>query len=228
MIVTIIQTIVIFGKFGSFFNIKTIFPSRGYHHKDKTVVRRLTLLMGFLCHKDNIWVRSWNWGCLVTWFCYQLIAKPDNKTAAVPWPDPYTLIWRCQQHWTCTMRSNGLPTESDTKTKICASLFPQIRLSLQCIISSTVYLVWYALLICRYSTISIYILSLRPTVANSCTNQCKWHRLWMEAIFFLQILGFVPGLPLCRTRTIWYDDYLRINANQTQIKHELIRCSEMQ
>ena len=23
------------------------------------------------------------------WFCYQLIAKPSNKTAAVSWPDPY-------------------------------------------------------------------------------------------------------------------------------------------
>ena len=31
------------------------------------------------------WVRSWNCGCFVTWFCYQLIAKPGNKTAAVPW-----------------------------------------------------------------------------------------------------------------------------------------------
>ena len=28
-----------------------------------------------------IWVRSRNCGCLVTWFCYQLIAKPGNKTA---------------------------------------------------------------------------------------------------------------------------------------------------
>ena len=37
-----------------------------------------------------IWVRSWNCGCLVTWFCYQLIAKPGNKTATVSWPDPYT------------------------------------------------------------------------------------------------------------------------------------------
>ena len=37
----------------------------------------------------SIWVRSRNCGCLVTWFCYQLIAKPGNKTAAVPWPDPY-------------------------------------------------------------------------------------------------------------------------------------------
>ena len=38
----------------------------------------------------SIWVRSLNWGCLVTWFCYHLIAKPGNKTAPVPWPDPYS------------------------------------------------------------------------------------------------------------------------------------------
>ena len=37
----------------------------------------------------TIWVRSRNCGCLVTWFCYQLIAKLGNKTAAVSWPDPY-------------------------------------------------------------------------------------------------------------------------------------------
>ena len=34
-----------------------------------------------------IWVRSRRWGCLVTWFCYQMIAKPGNKTAALLWPD---------------------------------------------------------------------------------------------------------------------------------------------
>ena len=28
-------------------------------------------------------------GCLVTWFCYQLIAKPGNRTAAPSWPDPH-------------------------------------------------------------------------------------------------------------------------------------------
>ena len=37
----------------------------------------------------SIWVRSRNCGCLVTWFCYQLIAKPGNKTDTVSWPDPY-------------------------------------------------------------------------------------------------------------------------------------------
>ena len=44
------------------------------------------------CHISVvIWVRSRRCGCLVTWFCYQMIAKPGNKTAAPPWPDPYHL-----------------------------------------------------------------------------------------------------------------------------------------
>ena len=49
-----------------------------------------------------IWVRSWNCGCLVTWFCYQLMAKPGNETAAVPWPDPYIfgiVLWMAMQVW---------------------------------------------------------------------------------------------------------------------------------
>ena len=37
-------------------------------------------------------VKSPNCGCLVTWFCYQLIAKPGNKTATVSWLDPYKAI----------------------------------------------------------------------------------------------------------------------------------------
>ena len=37
------------------------------------------LLWLFYC--DCIWVRSRNWGCLVTWFCNQLIAKPVPKQA---------------------------------------------------------------------------------------------------------------------------------------------------
>ena len=43
-----------------------------------------------------IWVRSQRCGFLVTRFCYQLIAKPGNKTAAPPWPDPYDLL---TQYW---------------------------------------------------------------------------------------------------------------------------------
>ena len=37
-----------------------------------------------------MWVRSRNCGCLVTWFCYHVTAKPGNKTAAPSWPDPYS------------------------------------------------------------------------------------------------------------------------------------------
>ena len=36
-----------------------------------------------------IWVSSWRFGCLVTWFCYHFIAKPGNKTATPSWLDPY-------------------------------------------------------------------------------------------------------------------------------------------
>ena len=38
-----------------------------------------------------IWIRPRRCSCLVTWFCYQLIAKPGNKTAAPSWPDSYIL-----------------------------------------------------------------------------------------------------------------------------------------
>ena len=48
------------------------------------------------CEIVIIWVRSRNCSCLVTWFCYQLIAKPGNKTVTVSWPDPYILFW----NWT--------------------------------------------------------------------------------------------------------------------------------
>ena len=49
----------------------------------------LTFWMARTC-SFCIWVRSWNCGSLVTRFCYQLIAKPGNKTIAVSWPDPYS------------------------------------------------------------------------------------------------------------------------------------------
>ena len=37
----------------------------------------------------KIRVRSWRCGRLVTWFCYHMIAKPVNKTAAYSRPHPY-------------------------------------------------------------------------------------------------------------------------------------------
>ena len=61
-------------------------------------------LNGYLIEMQ-IWVRSRNCGCLVTWFCYQLIAKPGNKTAAVSWPHPYSIStkcsWKCHQYNVC-------------------------------------------------------------------------------------------------------------------------------
>ena len=51
-----------------------------------------------------IWVRSRRCGCLVTWFCYRLIAKPGNKIAAPSWPDPYPFLDKGAVH----VLSNGV------------------------------------------------------------------------------------------------------------------------
>ena len=62
-------------------------------------------------HFVNIFVKTiWsrNCDCLVTWFCYQLIAKPGNKTATVPWPDPYFR----QCCWNMVARSPNATHES--------------------------------------------------------------------------------------------------------------------
>ena len=57
----------------------------------KRYARSIFTVFNQYARSSYIWVRSWNCGCLVTWFCYQLIAKPGNKTATVSWPDPYTI-----------------------------------------------------------------------------------------------------------------------------------------
>ena len=41
----------------------------------------------FSINGKYIWVRLWRCSCLATWFCFQVIAKPGNKTAASLWPD---------------------------------------------------------------------------------------------------------------------------------------------
>ena len=42
----------------------------------------------------DIWVRSRRWGCFVTWYCYEMGAKPGNKAAPPWWPDPYDdILW---------------------------------------------------------------------------------------------------------------------------------------
>ena len=51
----------------------------------RSVFSELWDLVGFI----YIWVRSRRYACLVTWFCYQMIAKPGNKSAALSWLNPY-------------------------------------------------------------------------------------------------------------------------------------------
>ena len=50
---------------------------------------------------NNIWVRSRRCDCLVTWFCYHLIAKTGNKTVAPSWPDPYALTFIVHAEFGC-------------------------------------------------------------------------------------------------------------------------------
>ena len=73
-----------------------------YHHKvtnDELFVAQsfifffcqnchLQSLMISITHMSCGWGKK-NYGSLVTWFCYQLIAKPANKTDTVSWPHPY-------------------------------------------------------------------------------------------------------------------------------------------
>ena len=62
----------------------------------------------FTYNDHTIRVRSPNCGCLVTWFCYLMIAKPGNKTATVSWPDPYVEYMQRIMHtvsWCCFVLS---------------------------------------------------------------------------------------------------------------------------
>ena len=72
----------------------------------------------YICPCTYIWVRPRNWDCLVTWFCYQLIAKPGNKTAPVPWPDPYIGIYMCTNPWHSTKQQKNM----------CISYWPYSRI----------------------------------------------------------------------------------------------------
>ena len=75
------------------------------------------------------------------------------------------------------------------------------------------------------------LLSPRPTVANSCTNQCEWDRLRMEAIFSLKIWGsyqvYLYAEPerfgtmiKCESMRIWHE----LNTNW----YDAVRCNKMQ
>ena len=89
-------------------------PTRIYEKKNMTYVcvyfpMRHNIFPNIATYADNtknhinnvvkeiisVLVRSRKCGCLVTWFCDQLIAKPGNKTAKHSWPDPY---WQISRH----------------------------------------------------------------------------------------------------------------------------------
>ena len=46
--------------------------------------------------------------CLVTWFCYHMIAKPGNKTAAPSWPDPSVYQYTCNVFTSMILHSTSL------------------------------------------------------------------------------------------------------------------------
>ena len=57
---------------------------------------KITKTFKFKVHNHLLSHNNWLLGSgrkgglrLITWFCYHLIAKPGNKTGALPWPEPY-------------------------------------------------------------------------------------------------------------------------------------------
>ena len=57
-------------------------------------IKRVHLLLLLQSTWISIWVWSRRGTCLVTWFCYQKIAKPGNKTGPPSWPYPH-------HQWVC-------------------------------------------------------------------------------------------------------------------------------
>ena len=66
-------------------------PMLTYNQKEFYGVHIITIL------QEAFKIRRW--ACLVTWFCYQMIAKTGNKTGPPSWPDPYQFIkWFWKVH----------------------------------------------------------------------------------------------------------------------------------
>ena len=74
---------------------------------------------------DLIWVRSQRCACLVTWFCYQMIAKPGNKTGPPSWPDLYIMYhFKCQSMIYISNKLDGITlTEEHLLSIYTAHLF---------------------------------------------------------------------------------------------------------
>ena len=80
-------------------------------HRASLVAINIDTYLFWSLVKIWIWVKSRNCGCLVTWFCYQLIAKPGNKTATASWPDPYIVTcyscWKYCRYDTCVNKMDN-------------------------------------------------------------------------------------------------------------------------
>ena len=78
---------------------------------------------------------------------------------------------------------------------------------------------------------TVSILKPYPTVANSCTNQCEWHRLRMETIFALKIWGsywvYLYAEPE-RFNTIIICESIRIRHELNTNWYDAVRCNNMQ
>ena len=84
-------------------------------------------------------VRSRRCGCLVTWFCYQLIAKPGNKAAALSWPDPSRLFicvqtksYQCPLAMLMQWMSLGIPSGGCFRNIYGCSLISFIKITDGC------------------------------------------------------------------------------------------------
>ena len=75
-------------------------------------------------------------------------------------------------------------------------------------------------------------ISLRPTVANSCTNQCEWHRLRMEAIFSFEKKWVSHRVYLYakpeRFDTMIICESMRIRHELNTNWYDAVRCNKMQ
>ena len=138
-----------------------------------------------------IWVRSQRCGCLVTWFCYQMIAKPGNKTATPSWPDPYMikrqnlpLAWMAvllaPSSWAV---ANVKPCSNE---QLLQSAFMTVTITVRCLncsikIHLTALLDEYKMCECIFNTPYFYspkwqIVLLLTFVAMNCYHKGQWRR----------------------------------------------------
>ena len=154
-------------------------------------------------------VRSRNSGCLVTWFFYQLMAKPGSNTAAVSWPNPYVsnAKLRNSNHSNISIWCNPMTSDIEVAgvpwfsyllcvIKSCANFFIQSR----GVVASNG-------ILCR---LFLYCFKEKPVVTVCSPLFCLRHR-WINGYIFGSWLHFFTQLPLDRmsaiTWAIFWDEF---------------------